>query len=63
MHKKQFDNTTLLYFRGTILVDLDVPLSFPVLHLSSFCGKLINVPILTVLCHVRNFWSRIVNFL
>ena len=29
------------YFRGTILVDLDVPLSFPVFILSSFCDNLI----------------------
>ena len=39
MHKKQFDNTILLYFRGTILVDLDVPLSFPVFHLPSFWSE------------------------
>ena len=43
---------TLRYFRDTILVDLNVPLSFPFLILSSFYQTYLNVMILTVLNHV-----------
>ena len=46
------------YFRGTILVDLDVPLSFPDFILSLFCDKLICKDYNCTLLHVY-----IVNFL
>ena len=43
------------YFRGTISVDLDVPLSFPVFILSLFCDKLICNDLNCTLSHIVNF--------
>ena len=50
------------YFRGTILLDLDVLHSFPFFILSSFCDKLIRNDLNCTLSRIVNFLTQALTF-